>query len=464
MSKVEVNTVDAQCGTTVTIGSAGKTVSVPGNIVKSNAIQASDGGNIIDQCGTTVTLGATGDTVSLASGASATGFGLSWCATVKTGAFCAAAGKGYFVNTTAGGITVTLPAAPSIGDSLQITDFAGTAATNAITLGRNSLKIKGACKCGTIDQDRGSVRVVYTGTTQGWINSLDAVEGRIAQAYNVQYLVVAGGAGSAGAKAGSAGGGGGGAGGLRNVATKSFAVLPGTPYSITVGGGGAAGSGASITKGTPGDDSIFSTITSAGGGGGAMEATGPVNAAGLPGGSGGGAGYGATGTGGTGNIPCVSPAQGTDGGNGGPPGASYGSGAGGGHSCAGGAGTTSVGGAGGAGTVCGIRGTPFDPVAYAGGGGGAIFGPGTTTGGAGGGGAGGGYPNVGTAGGTNTGGGGGGSSGGPGPSPVRCGQLGGSGIVIIRRLTACGTSTSGTVTTCGSDTIHTFLGDGTFVA
>ena len=30
MSKIEVNTVDAQCGSTITIGSAGKTVNVPG--------------------------------------------------------------------------------------------------------------------------------------------------------------------------------------------------------------------------------------------------------------------------------------------------------------------------------------------------------------------------------------------------------------------------------------------------
>ena len=41
---------------------------------------------------------------------------------------------------------------------------------------------------------------------------------------------------------------------------------------------------------------------------------------------------------------------------------------------------------------------------------------------------------------------------------------GGSGIVIIRRLTSSSCSSSGTTSTCGSDTIHTFTADGTFVA
>mgnify|MGYP003149442896 CR=1 FL=1 len=44
------------------------------------------------------------------------------------------------------------------------------------------------------------------------------------------------------------------------------------------------------------------------------------------------------------------------------------------------------------------------------------------------------------------------------------GGTGGSGIVIIRRLTSDSNSTSGTVTTDGSDTIHTFTSSGTFIA
>ncbi len=58
MSKIEVNEIDAQSGNTITVGSACKSVAVPGNVVKTNAIQASDAGNIISQSGTTITIGA----------------------------------------------------------------------------------------------------------------------------------------------------------------------------------------------------------------------------------------------------------------------------------------------------------------------------------------------------------------------------------------------------------------------
>ena len=40
---------------------------------------------------------------------------------------------------------------------------------------------------------------------------------------------------------------------------------------------------------------------------------------------------------------------------------------------------------------------------------------------------------------------------------------GGSGIVIIRRLTADSNTTSGTVSTDGSDTIHKFTASGTYI-
>ena len=49
MSKIEVNEIDAQSGTTITVGSACKSIAVPGNVVKTNAVQASDAGNITSQ-------------------------------------------------------------------------------------------------------------------------------------------------------------------------------------------------------------------------------------------------------------------------------------------------------------------------------------------------------------------------------------------------------------------------------
>lgn len=80
---------------------------------------------------------------------------------------------------------------------------------------------------------------------------------------DVEYLVVGGGAGGAQQHSG-----GGGAGGMR---TGTLSVTSGTPYTITVGGGGASqpnvgGCSNHTTPAGNGGSSIFSTITSYGGG------------------------------------------------------------------------------------------------------------------------------------------------------------------------------------------------------
>ena len=53
------------------------------------------------QCGTTLTLGASGDTVTLGSGASQSGFGrtgtVDWDTTKKTAGFTGVSGNGYFI-------------------------------------------------------------------------------------------------------------------------------------------------------------------------------------------------------------------------------------------------------------------------------------------------------------------------------------------------------------------------------
>jgi hypothetical protein len=46
------------------------------------------------------------------------------------------------MNTTSGALTVTLPAAPVAGNLISIVDYAGTAATNNITVNPNGLKIQ----------------------------------------------------------------------------------------------------------------------------------------------------------------------------------------------------------------------------------------------------------------------------------------------------------------------------------
>ncbi len=458
MSEIKVNKVTPRSGTTVTVGDGA--------------------GEIVTIDAATVNLGRCGGTVVLTCGATSSGFGaITWCASIKTAAFCAAAGKGYFVNTCGGAITATLPASASVGDQINFTDYARTwdAACKALTLDQNSLNFQGnTCPNPIYDTDGATVKIVYSGATQGWIPQLDkgtALE--TPQTYNIRYLVVAGGGGGGYDRAA-----GGGAGGYRTVATKSFAVSPCTTIPVTVGGGGTAGGpgggGTPEDKGGDGVDSVFSTITSAGGGGGGKGAFSDPCSLGNPGGSGGGS-SGPTGCapGGSGNTPSVSPPQGNDGGDGNPAVPGYWSGGGGGAACAGQPGQPGGGGNGGNGSPTDIMGSipqaptygtpgPAPGRYFAGGGGGSGQHSSTQpvgTGGAGGGGNGA-ATGGGCAGTTNTGGAGGGdSNAGPGN-----GGVGGSGIVIIRRLTACSTSTSGdVVATCGSDTIHIFTGTGTFV-
>jgi hypothetical protein len=341
-----------KCGTTTTVGSgSGQTI-------------------VVD--GATVTLGRCGGTVSLASGATQSGFGrtgtVDWCTTAKTSPFTAVSGDGFFVNTSGGAITVTLPSSPSAGDIVAFKDYAGTWATacKAVAICRNGSKINGGCFNTTLDTKAQSVTLIYVDGTKGWQDIHDStaeVTGQsnfvaatggnttltvgdykthiftadgtlcVSQAGTASgqnffdYLVVAG--GGAAARDGSGAGGGGGGGFRLSNSTAGPGAVPAPTmsplvapagltlttgaYPVTVGGGGP--STTPCLQGVNGSNSVFSTITSAGGGGGAAY----PNGTGLPGGSGGGGGNGPTPSavaGGNGNTPPVSPPQGQSGGTG----------------------------------------------------------------------------------------------------------------------------------------------------
>jgi hypothetical protein len=450
---------------------------------------------ISSQCGSTLTIGQSGDTIQLACGATQTGFGrtgtVDWDTTAKTASFTAVSGNGYFVNTTSGAITVTLPSSPSAGDIVAIKDYANTADTNAITIARNGSNIDGTTIDATIANEGGSITLVYVDGTKGWLIT-DAAQksdlvfpsyivatggtvtccgdykihtftgpgtftvsfaGNAEGSNTVDYLVVAG--GGAGGTGNNAGGGG--AGGYRESSGAASGCYTASPlgacvsalpvsaqaYPITVGGGGTAGckNTPPDVRGGKGSNSIFSTITSTGGGGGAVgdgtaNGTPGTDDVGEPGGSGGGGGYqnycNSTSSGGTGNTPPVSPPQGNNGGSSFSGAGGYGASGGGGAGAAGTNGSPVGGQPGGNGVSTSITGSS---VTRGGGGGGGTNGP-TSSGGTGGGGAGAPGSPCGPAGnGTaNTGGGGGGGSCNTAPSG-QCnaqGGSGGSGIVIIR--------------------------------
>jgi len=481
------------------------------------------------QCGTTLTLGASGDTVTLGSGATQTGFGrtgtVDWqTGSIKTATFTAANGEGYFCNTAGGTFEVDLPAG-SAGAIVSVQDYNNTFDTNALTVDPNgSEKINGgsAGEAVTLDTEGRGVTFVYIDSTVGWrsVQDNDFTKAGQAAAFvcasvsgtgntlttapcgnyklatftgpgnftvsstgnpsgsdSVEYIIVGGG----GAGGGRYLAGGGGAGGFR-FASPSLApaTYPAKPlaapanisvtaqaYPIVIGGGGTGNACGGATDSTPGANTTALGLTAAGGGGGKQDQTNPPQGnRGTPGGSGGGGAAGNPGClsiyrGGVGNDPSVSPSQGNPGGAGnqtsipqpvcGPAfnnGAPYVAGGGGGAIAAGvaglkdgpgnpgSAGTSGPGGAGaGVPVLFGTSGQNCGSNYYFAGGGGAS---GTTcsyttapgTGGLGGGAAGN-RNAAGVAGSTNTGGGGGGTDARTPPTPYAGGN-GGSGIVIIR--------------------------------
>jgi hypothetical protein len=383
-SKIKVDNIENQCGTAV-VTKCGGTTTINGTTVvasaavKTNAYQASDGGNIINQSSTTITLGASGDTIQLAGGASQTGFGregsVDWQTSIKTGNFTAVSGEGYFINTTSGEVIVTLPSSPSVGDIVSVKDYANTADTNKITINRNGSNLDGSTSNALITNEGGSATFVYGDATKGWQlveaaqksdlsfpSYITATGGTIttvdtdykvhtftgpgtftvtsagnAQGSNkIDYMVIAGGGGGGHGQACYQASGGGGAGGYREshatpvsgpytaspTATCVSLPVSAQAYPITIGAGGAgAPATAEPNPGSVnGNNSAFAAIiTSAGGGYG----RGYNNQNGNPGGSGGGAGTTnntpvgvSPASGGTGNTPPVSPPQGTNGGRG----------------------------------------------------------------------------------------------------------------------------------------------------
>jgi hypothetical protein len=307
--------------------------------------------------------------------------------------------------------------------------FSNTAAISSITLlggnanlaANSTFYLYGVAKLGTtpaIAPKAAGGDIVMTDGTYWYHTFLSS--GTFTPALNMScdYLVVAGGGGG-----GLNHGGGGGAGGLRSTVgatggggalESALAVSPNTSYTVTVGAGGTGGTGSA--NATNGSNSVFSTITSTGGGRGTNN-----DGAGASGGSGGGsANLSTAGGAGTAN-------QGYAGGAGSPgDGLSRHGGGGGGANAVGTAGTNSQAGAGGNGVATNISGSS---VTYAGGGGGGGYTGTNAAGGSGGGGSGksGTGATAGDSGTANRGAGGGAGSAGSG-----LGGAGGSGIVIIR--------------------------------
>ena len=288
---------------------------------------------VAPQCGTTLTLGESGDTVVLGSGASQTGFGrtgtVNWqTGSIKTADFTAVDGQGFFVDTNGGAVIATLPTG-SAGSIVSIQDYRNTFDTaNCIVQTAGSQKINGGTAAGkvTLTTEGEGITLVYIDSTIGWrsiqdndfasasvipqfisatggtVTTVDtnykvhtftgpgtfcvSAVGNASGSNEVSYMVVAGG-GAGGTHtnpAGNGSSGGGGAGGFREGKTPQCTYtsspvactsgsnngLPvsATSYPIVIGSGGSQRNYPAPANGGDGSNSSFSTITSHGGGGG----------------------------------------------------------------------------------------------------------------------------------------------------------------------------------------------------
>ena len=94
------------------------------------------------------------------------GGGNPWATTVAS--ITIAANDRYFVDTSSGAKTITLPASPQTGDQVSIIDLASTFDTNNCTIGRNGNKIMGLTENLVLSTEDAGITLVYTGATYGW--------------------------------------------------------------------------------------------------------------------------------------------------------------------------------------------------------------------------------------------------------------------------------------------------------
>jgi|TARA_B100000902_G_scaffold147932_1_gene144778 hypothetical protein len=85
--------------------------------------------------------------------------------------FSATVNDRILANTASSGYTITLPANASllVNDTIQIIDISNNAASNNITVGRNSSVINGSAENLVIDVSGAIVTLIYTGSTYGWV-------------------------------------------------------------------------------------------------------------------------------------------------------------------------------------------------------------------------------------------------------------------------------------------------------
>lgn len=76
--------------------------------------------------------------------------------------------KAYWIDTTAGALTLTLPASPTMGDIVRVFDVTNNFDAQNLTVDRNGNPIMGANDNLTVNTEGAAFELVYYNATQGW--------------------------------------------------------------------------------------------------------------------------------------------------------------------------------------------------------------------------------------------------------------------------------------------------------
>jgi hypothetical protein len=75
----------------------------------------------------------------------------------------------YLVDTSGGGVIMTLPSSPTLGDKIQMIDVKGTYGTNNLTINNNGNPIMRQNDTMTVSTNGAAFTLMYSGATDGWL-------------------------------------------------------------------------------------------------------------------------------------------------------------------------------------------------------------------------------------------------------------------------------------------------------
>lgn len=94
-------------------------------------------------------------------------YGKPWV--VQSSSTTASAGDRLFADTGSAPITITLPASPTLGDSIRFIDFARTFSVRNLTIANNGNRIMGQLDSMTVSTNGAAFGLVWSGSTNGWL-------------------------------------------------------------------------------------------------------------------------------------------------------------------------------------------------------------------------------------------------------------------------------------------------------